>query len=342
MATGATPARASGDLVADRLRAVQDLCDRGEPLDLIMAAVLAEGLTRRSAAGSTPTCWQGRSARRLDLATKRGAARRREFVTLFALPGRAWTHASSVTCRSLAAIAFHLHRAPAEAADLADGDALQKVATAAAEPSKRIRTSLRWYADLPLRDELSRVPVPAARRRPGPVTQIDDIAWSGERLRVSGHAYLAGLSVRSRRFNRATVVLRGPRWLPPVRLRTRRVFHPEATTARERPAATTTGPASPPSCTRGRCAGAPACGPSCAGPSGCSAAGATVQDTTTWRAEIVIWSRGARATGLLRGPVQRSHRASFGAGGPAELGGSVRSGPPTARSRSCCSPPGPS
>ncbi|MFC7647889.1 hypothetical protein ACFQX6_50920 [Streptosporangium lutulentum] len=38
---------------------------------------------------------------------------------------------------------------------------------------------------------------------------------------------------------------------------------------------------------------------------------ATVQDTTTWRAEIVIWSRGARATGLLRGPsIGRTERPS--------------------------------
>ena len=305
-----------------------------------MAAVLAEGLDPSERRRFDADALAGPLGSRLDLATKRGAVRRREFVTLFK-PYIAGVDARVKRDLPVARrIAFHLleHRG---IDDLADGDALQKVATAAAEPSKRIRTSLRWYADLPLRDEL---PESLYRLRAAdliPMTQVEDISWSDGRLRVSGHAYLAGLSVRSRRFNRATVVLRGPRWLPPVRLRTRRVFHPEATYgARRRPAATTTGRASPPSCTRGHCAGVPACGPSCAAPSGCSAAGPTVQDTTTWRAEIVIWSRGARATGLLRGPSSGRTERPSGSGGCVRAGGSARSGPPTAPSRSCCSPPG--
>ncbi|MFD2349004.1 hypothetical protein ACFSTC_05750 [Nonomuraea ferruginea] len=142
-----------------------------------------------------------------------------------------------------------------------------------------------------------------------PVTHIDDIVWDGRKLRISGYAYLAGLSVRSRRANWATVVLRGPRWLPPVRLRTRRVLAPEAThgarevgcnydwsgfTAELNPWALRWRGAARGmvSAVRRRLRRRPA-----------------VADTTTWRAEIVFWSRGARATGLLRGyGVGRSER----------------------------------
>ncbi|SNT54966.1 CDP-glycerol glycerophosphotransferase [Streptosporangium subroseum] len=266
-----------------------------------MAAVLAEGLDPSERRRFDADALAGPLGSRLDLATKRGAVRRREFVTLFK-PYIAGVDARVKRDLPVARrIAFHLleHRG---IDDLADGDALQKVATAAAEPSKRIRTSLRWYADLPLRDEL---PESLYRLRAAdliPMTQVEDISWSDGRLRVSGHAYLAGLSVRSRRFNRATVVLRGPRWLPPVRLRTRRVFHPEATYGAEEAGCNYDWSGFTaelhPWALRWR-AGVRAV---VRGAKRLLRRRATVQDTTTWRAEIVIWSRGARATGLLRGP----------------------------------------
>ncbi|GGQ21630.1 CDP-glycerol glycerophosphotransferase family protein [Streptosporangium pseudovulgare] len=301
MATGVTPARAGGDPVADRLKVVQDLCDRGEPLESMMATVLAEGLTPAQRRRFDAEVLAGPLGTRLDLAVKRGAARRREFVTLVK-PYLAGVDARVKRDLPVARrIAFHLVDTR-EADDLVEGDALQKIVTAAAEPSRRVRRKMRWYADLPFQDEL---PESMFRLRAAdlvPITRIEDISWSGGRLRITGHAYLAGLSVRGPRFNRATVVLRGPRGLPPVRLRTRRVLDPSATHG--------------------------------AAEAGCNydwsgfvaelrpwslrwRAGArvvlrggrrllrrrsVVRDTTTWRAEIVIWSRGARAVGLLRGP----------------------------------------
>ncbi|MFF0577366.1 CDP-glycerol glycerophosphotransferase family protein [Streptosporangium saharense] len=261
----------------------------------------AEGLTPAQRRRFDAGVLSGPLGTRLDLAVKRGAARRREFVTLFK---PYVTGVDPKVKRDLPVarrLAFHLveHRT---IDDLAEGDALQSLTTAAAEPSRRVRRRLRWYANLPLQDEL---PEAMYRLRAAdliPMTHIEDVSWTGGRLRVTGHAYLAGLSVRSPRFNRAFVVLRGPRWLPPVRLRTRRVLRPEATQgARE-----------------------PGCNYDWSGfvadmhPWPLRWRGAlrslvngvrrtlrrreTVPDTTTWRAEIVIWSRGARATGLLRGP----------------------------------------
>ncbi|NRQ37186.1 CDP-glycerol glycerophosphotransferase family protein [Nonomuraea sp. NN258] len=237
---------------------------------------------------------------RIDQAVKRGAARRRELVTLV----RPYLASVDTGVKRDLPVARRLichlieHRPDAE---LVDGDTLVKVVTAAAEPSKRIRKGLRWYADLPLRDELSPDLYRLRRSDLAPVTHIDDIVWADGRLRINGFAYLAGLSVRSRRFNRATVVLRGPRWLPPVRMRTRRVLAPEATHGAREPGCNYdwsgfTAELSPwplrwrgavrgvVSAVRRRLRHRPA-----------------VRDTTTWRAEIVFWSRGARATGLLRG-----------------------------------------
>ncbi|WP_433244900.1 CDP-glycerol glycerophosphotransferase family protein [Streptosporangium sp. CA-135522] len=301
MATGTTPARSGGDAVADRLRAVQDLCDRGEPLESIVAAVLAEGLTPAERRRFDAAALAGPLGSRLDLAVKRGAARRREFVTLLkpylaGVDARV-KHELPVARR----IAFHLveHR---KVDDLAEGDALQKLAAAAAEPSKRVRRKLRWYADLPLQDEL---PESMFRLRAAdliPMTQVEDISWSGGRLRISGHAYLAGLSVRGPRFNRASIVLRGPRWLPPVRLRTRRIFHPEATYGAEEAGCNYDWSGFTaelhPWALRWRSAVRAVV----RGSKRLLRHRAVVRDTTTWRAEIVIWSRGARATGLLRGP----------------------------------------
>ncbi|MEV7011857.1 CDP-glycerol glycerophosphotransferase family protein [Streptosporangium sp. NPDC051022] len=301
MATGVTPARAGGDPVVDRLRAVQDLCDRGEPLESIVSAVLAEGLTPAQRRRFDAGVLAGPLGSRLDLAVKRGADRRREFVTLFK---PYLTGVDARVKRDLPVarrIVFHLveHR---DVDDLAEGDTLQRLTTAAAEPSKRVRRRMRWYADLPLQDELPEAMYRLRATDLIPVTQVEDVSWSDGRLRISGHAYLAGLSVRGPRLNRATVVLRGPRWLPPVRLRTRRVFHPEATHG-----------ASEPGCNydwSGFLAESSPWPLRWRGGVRSFVHGvrrmlrhrATVPDATTWRAEIVIWSRGARATGLLRGP----------------------------------------
>ncbi|GAA2897427.1 hypothetical protein GCM10010517_62490 [Streptosporangium fragile] len=308
MATGATPARASGDPVVDRLRAVQDLCDRGEPLESIMDAILADGLTPAERRRFDADVLAGPLGSRLDIATKRGAARRREFLTLVK-PYLAGVDPRVKRDLPVARrLAFHLVDRR-EIDELAEGDALQKLVTAAAEPSRRVRKNMRWYADLPLQDE---IPEPLYRLRRAdliPVTQIDEISWSGGRLHVTGHAYLAGLSVRSRRFNRATVVLRGPRWLPPVRMRTRRIFRPEATHGAQEVG-----------CNYDWSGFTAELGPwplrwrsavraVVRGGKRLLRRREIVQDTTTWRAEIVIWSRGARAVGLLRGPsVGRTER----------------------------------
>ncbi|MCA2227926.1 CDP-glycerol glycerophosphotransferase family protein [Nonomuraea aurantiaca] len=296
MATGVTALSQGGDQIADRLKAVQDLCDRGESLDAVMRAVGPGG---RDSAFDTEVL-SGPLGARMDLAVKRGAARRRELITLLR-PYLAAVDAG--VKRDLPAarrLICHLieHRPDDE---LVDGDTLTKVVAAAAEPSKRIRAGLRWYADLPFRDELPADLYRLRRADLVPVTHIDDIVWVNGKLRVTGFAYLAGLSVRSRRFNWATVVLRGPRWLPPVRLRTRRVLAPEATHGAREPGCNYdwsgfTADLSPWSlrwrgavrglvhAVRRRMRHRPA-----------------VHDTTTWRAEIVFYSRGARATGLLRG-----------------------------------------
>jgi CDP-glycerol glycerophosphotransferase len=296
MATGVTALSQGGDQIADRLKAVQDLCDRGEPFDAVMRAVGSGGQDSAFDA----EVLSGPLGARMDLAVKRGAARRRELVTLL----RPYLAAVDAGVKRDLPVARRLichlieHRPDDE---LVDGETLTKVVAAANEPSKRIREGLRWYADLPFRDELPSSLYRLRRADMVPVTHIDDIVWVNGKLRVTGFAYLAGLSVRSRRFNWATVVLRGPRWLPPVRMRTRRVLAPEATHGAREPGCNYdwsgfTAELSPWSlrwrgavrglvhAVRRRMRHRPA-----------------VHDTTTWRAEIVFYSRGARATGLLRG-----------------------------------------
>ncbi|PRX65591.1 CDP-glycerol glycerophosphotransferase [Nonomuraea fuscirosea] len=296
MATGVTAQSQGGDSLADRLKAVQDLCDRGEPFAAVMRAVGPGG---RDAAFDTEVLSNHLGAR-IELAVKRGPARRREMLDLIR-PYLAGVDAGVKRDLPVARrVLCHLiETRPDE--ELVDGETLAKVVAAAAEPSKRIRKGLRWYADLPFRDELPPDLYRLRRADLVPVTHIDDIVWADGKLRVTGFAYLAGLSVRSRRFNRATVVLRGPRWLPPIRMRTRRVLAPEATHGAREPgcnydwsgfnAELSTWPLrwrgavrSVVSGVRRRMRHRP-----------------SVPDATTWRAEIVFWSRGARATGLLRG-----------------------------------------
>src|SRR5437868_1775446 len=300
MATGSTARSLTGDPVADRLKAVQDLCDRGEPLESIMRTVRSDGLTPQQRRTVDAEALAGPLGLRMDQAVKRGAARRGELVAAFR-PYLAEVDPGVKRDLPVARrLAYHLieHRGTD---DLVDGDVLTQVVTAAAEPSKRIRKGLRWYADLPFAGELPADLYRLRRSDLVPVTQIDDITWAEGRLRISGHAYLAGLSVRSRRFNRATVVLRGPRWLPPVRLRTRRVLAPEAThNARELGCnydwSGFTAELSPWSL-RWRAAVRALV----RGGRRKLRRKVAVADTTTWRAEIVFWSRGARAIGLLRG-----------------------------------------
>ncbi|MFC4532439.1 CDP-glycerol glycerophosphotransferase family protein [Sphaerisporangium dianthi] len=299
MATGATPAR-SGDIVADRLRAAQDLYDRGDPLDAVIAAVHSAGLTRAERRRLHYEALNGPLALRLETAARRDATRLRQAIDLLRdyLSGVD----ASVKRRLPVArrLAYHLieRRDPRE---LAEGDELAGLVAATAEPSKRVRRGLAWYADLPVSAPRSLFRL--RRSDLVPVTEITDVSWHDGRLRVTGHAYLVGLSVRSRRFNRATVVLRGPRWVPPISARTRRVYRPQATHDAAEPGCNYdwAGFAAEikPWSLRWRSAlravvhgaqrmlrGRPA-----------------VPDTTTWRADIVIWSRGARATGALRGPV---------------------------------------
>jgi CDP-glycerol glycerophosphotransferase len=299
MATGATPAQA-GDIVADRLRAAQDLYDRGEPLDALIAAVHSAGLSHAERRRLHAEALNGPLALRLEAAAKRDATRLRQAIDL--LRDYLSEVDSSVKRRLPVArrLAYYLveHRDPAE---LAQGGELASLVAATAEPSRRVRKGLAWYADLPVT-----APAWLFRLRRAdlvPVTEVAGVSWEGGRLRVTGHAYLVGLSVRSRRLNRATVVLRGPRWVPPISVRTRRVYRPEATHE----------------------AGEPGCNYDWAGfvaevrPWSLRWRAAirtafhgakrllrrrpAVPDTTTWRADIVIWSRGARATGALRGPV---------------------------------------
>ncbi|MFC4587484.1 CDP-glycerol glycerophosphotransferase family protein [Sphaerisporangium corydalis] len=307
MATGATPAQA-GDVVADRLRAAQDLYDRGEPLDALIAAVHTTGLSRAQRRRLHAEALNGPLALRLETAARRDATRLRHAIDL--LRDYLAEVEPSVKLRLPVArrLACHLIE-NRDAAELAQGDELANLVAATAEPSKRVRKGLAWYADLPVS-----APASLFRLRRSdlvPVTEVDDVSWQDGRLRVTGHAYLVGLSVRSRRLNRATVVLRGPRWVPPIAARTRRVYHPEATygagepgcnydwagfVAEVRPwslrwrAAIRTAVHSAKRLLRHRPA---------------------VRDTTTWRADIVIWSRGARATGALRGPAMgRTERPS--------------------------------
>ncbi|WP_433350499.1 CDP-glycerol glycerophosphotransferase family protein [Microtetraspora malaysiensis] len=293
-----TPAPTS-DTVADRLRAVQELYDRGEAISSLVALAREPGLGPAERREVDREALAGPLGLRLDAAAKRGATRRREAITALR------PYLAEVDPRVKRDLpvgrraVYHLieTRDPEE---LAESDALAKLAAAAAEPSRRVRKGFRWYADLPVEvdDKLLRL----RKADLVPVTQIDDISWVGGRLRITGHAYLAGLSVRSRRFNRATVVLKGPRWLPRVRLKTRRIYHPEATHAAKEPGcnydwAGFTAELHPFSL-RWR-AGLRAV---VRGGKRLLKRRRTVQDTTTWRAEIAIWSRMARATGPLRGP----------------------------------------
>ncbi|RJL33501.1 bifunctional glycosyltransferase/CDP-glycerol:glycerophosphate glycerophosphotransferase [Bailinhaonella thermotolerans] len=95
----------------------------------------------------------------------------------------------------------------------------------------RVRKGLRWYADLPLRGD-KRIPDRVFRLEGAdlvPKTQVEEVVWDGDRLRLSGWAYLPRMSVRGPRFNYARLVLRGPGWIPPIRVRASRTRNVRAT-----------------------------------------------------------------------------------------------------------------
>jgi len=290
----------TSDTVADRLRAVQELYDRGESLEALIALVRSDGLTKAERAEVDREVLTGAIGLRLDAAAKRGPARRRQVIDALR-PYLA--EVDPKVKRELPVgrrVAYHLIETK-DPAELAESDALVKLAAAAAEPSKRVRKGFRWYAELPVEvDDPALLRLRAADLVP--VTKIDKITWEDGRLRITGYAYLAGLSVRSRRFNRATVVLRGPRWLPPVRLKTTRIHRPEATHEAKEPGCNYdwsgfTAELNP-RALRWRAALRAVV----RGTKRLLRRRYPVKDTTTWRAEIAIWSRMARSRGPLRGP----------------------------------------
>ena len=79
MPTGATPVR-QGDLLAERLRAVQDLFDRGEALEGLISAVDTTGLSRADRRRLHTEVLCGPIGARLDSAARRGPERRREAI----------------------------------------------------------------------------------------------------------------------------------------------------------------------------------------------------------------------------------------------------------------------
>ncbi|MEU9888343.1 CDP-glycerol glycerophosphotransferase family protein [Sphaerisporangium sp. NPDC051011] len=308
MATGATPAQAgdsvdsvdSVDKVADRLRAAQDLYDKGEPLDALIAAVTSHGLSRAERRRLHAEALNGPLALRLEAAAKRDATRLRQAIDLLRdyLSGvdPSVKRALPVARR----LAYHLieNRDPAA---LAEGGELAGLVAATGEPVKRVRRGLRWYADLPVE-----APRSLFRLRGSdlvPVTEVSDVSWHDGRLRVTGHAYLVGLSVRSRRLNRATVVLRGPRGLPPIAARTRRVYRPEATWGSAEPGCNYDWAGFVAEVRPWSLRWRAAIRAAYHGARRLLRRRPLVPDTTTWRADIVIWSRGAWATGAVRGPV---------------------------------------
>ncbi|WP_214412706.1 CDP-glycerol glycerophosphotransferase family protein [Sphaerisporangium fuscum] len=299
MATGATPAQ-TGDVVADRLRAAQDLYDRGEPLDALIAAVHSTGLSRSQRRRLHAEALNGVLALRLETAARRDASRLRHAIDL--LRDYLAEVEPSVKRRLPVArrLAYHLveHRDPRV---LAEGDELAGLVAAAAEPSRRARRGLAWYADLPVH-----APPSLLRLRRAdlvPQTEVSDLSWRDGRLEITGTAYIAGLSVRSGRFNRATVVLRGPRWVPPIYARTRRVYSPQATHGAAEPGCNYDWAGFVAEVRPWSLRWRTAIRAAVHGARRMLRGRPPVPDTTTWRADIVIWSRGARATGAVRGPV---------------------------------------
>ena len=323
------------------LRAVQDLCDRGEATRRRSCAASAQA--GRDAAFDSRGAQRPAGAR-MDLAVKRGAARSARVLTCCARTWRVWT--PGVKRELPVARRARLPPDRDTAPTRSSSTARRSPRSSRRRPSRpsAIRKGLRWYADLPFRDELPAELVPAAGAPTWcPVTHIDDISWVGGRLRVTGFAYLAGLSVRSRRFNRATVVLRGPRWLPPVRLRTRRVLAPRGDPRRARARlqlrlvrlhrrAAARGPLRWRGAVRAVVRGAQA--------AACAAARRAGHHHVAGRDRDLEPGRAGHRPAAR--PLHRPHRASRRAASCGPAGGSGRSGPPTAPCRSCSSPTGPS
>jgi CDP-glycerol glycerophosphotransferase len=101
----------------------------------------------------------------------------------------------------------------------------------------------RWYGDYPFRGDAA-LGVPRWIYRLGPQemplhARIDELRWEGERLHISGYAFIRGVPVDRRRSQRVSVLaVQGHRLrrlrlaLMPIRFRTRAVERPDATNSR--------------------------------------------------------------------------------------------------------------
>src|SRR5690606_36801320 len=140
MANGLTAQSPGGEAVPDRLKAVQDLCDRGEPLGEIMTLVGPGGRDPQF----DSEVLAGPLGARMDLAVKRGPATRRELLTLVR-PYLAGVDAKVKRELPVARrLMCHLIETRTDE-ELVEGETLAEVVAAAAEPSRRIRKGLRWY-----------------------------------------------------------------------------------------------------------------------------------------------------------------------------------------------------
>ena len=99
-----------------------------------------------------------------------------------------------------------------------------------------VRSRGRLVADLPFLHSLDlRLPRRVFRphwRDLDPYMQVDDVAWHGAKVVVTGRANVPSIDVSRRRHTSKIVVLRGPGWLPAV-LRARSFLNPEATALSE-------------------------------------------------------------------------------------------------------------
>ncbi|WP_283135618.1 CDP-glycerol glycerophosphotransferase family protein [Rhizohabitans arisaemae] len=282
---------------SDALRELQAICDREESVAGVAAAVTAaaERAGRPRDRRSFDLGVLGEILpRHVEHAVEGGVERCRELIVLL----RPYLLTVSAPVKrelpTLARLKYHL----------IEQDMAERLAGLAGftGPAARVRKRMRWYARLPYLGEL---PDHVYRLSPAeltPATRVDEIDWRDGRLRIAGWAYLPRMSIRTARFQRATVVLRGPRGTPAVRLRARRTHRPEAT----------------------RAAGHQGCNYDWSGfvaeldPSaltwraalhralhralGLLRARRRGSPDVTWRAEIRIWSRGATGSALLGGP----------------------------------------
>jgi CDP-glycerol glycerophosphotransferase len=93
----------------------------------------------------------------------------------------------------------------------------------------------RWYGDYPYRsDERLRLPASAYRLEDElvPVSQIDDVSWDGDALRIEGYAYISMIGAPTQDFQTVEVLARRLGWRrKKIRLETVAVHRPDVTTA---------------------------------------------------------------------------------------------------------------